>query len=359
LSKKGQLEEAAIHYRHAMELSGDIAPALIGLGTVYAGQGKTNEAESFMRQGLALQPSPAAQFQLADFLLAQQRLDEARVHYLQGLAQAPYHAVAHNQLGNLYARQRNWVAAREQYENAVNLNPRLAGVHDNLGKVLAFQGQIPRAKEEFSKAIDLAPQLAGAHNDLGHALAIEGNLDGAINEYRAALARNPDFAEAHLNLGEALARRGELPRAQAEFEAALRCQTNFARARFALAGVSLAQQRSSDAIRHLREAVRLETQWVEPLNNLAWLLATDKNADLRDGAEAVRLARRALELSNTNDWERLDTLAAAEAEAGRFGEAAASERTALALATHAACTNVAPLSNRLALFERGLPYREP
>jgi len=52
--------------------------------------------------------------------------------------------------------------------------------------------------------------------------------------------------------------------------------------------------------------------------------------------------------------------AAAQAEAGQFTDAVVAEREALALAVSVGLTNqAATLSNRMGLYHRGLPYREP
>ncbi len=51
----------------------------------------------------------------------------------------------------------------------------------------------------------------------------------------------------------------------------------------------------------------------------AWILATAPDAQLRDGTEAIRLARQAV--ANSTDTKSLDTLAAAYAEAGQFDKA--------------------------------------
>ena len=52
-------------------------------------------------------------------------------------------------------------------------------------------------------------------------------------------------------------------------------------------------------------------------NDLAWVLATSKDADLRDGARAVELAESVVEGVPTPHPLVLDTLAAAYAESGR------------------------------------------
>ena len=64
------------------------------------------------------------------------------------------------------------------------------------------------------------------------------------------------------------------------------------------------------------------------LRDVAWLLATNPNASFRNGAEAVALAKRAVELSGGSEPMFLDTVAAAYAEAGRFPEALRTARQA-------------------------------
>ena len=51
------------------------------------------------------------------------------------------------------------------------------------------------------------------------------------------------------------------------------------------------------------------------MNDLAWVLATSPEASLRNGKEAVRLARQAVKLGGGKQPAFLDTLAAAYAEA--------------------------------------------
>jgi protein O-mannosyl-transferase len=89
--------------------------------------------------------------------------------------------------------------------------------------------------------------------------------------------------------------------------------------------------------------------------NLAWVLATSPDPALRDGSEAVRMAERAAELTAHRDAGVLDTLAAAYAEAGDFARAVVWQRWALRLAPPA---ERAEFEARLALYERGEPYRE-
>ncbi len=172
----------------------------------------------------------------------------------------------------------------------------------------------------------IKPDDAKAHKNLALALASRGRLDEAAAHYQKALEIKPDFAEAHYNLAALLTRRGQ---------------------------VDL-------AIAHYRKALQIKPDFVKAHNNLAWLQATCPAARLRNGAEAVEHARRADQLCGGRQPGLLDTLAAAQAEAGRFSEAAATARKALELATQQNNHALADvLRARIALYEAGKPYHEP
>jgi tetratricopeptide (TPR) repeat protein len=105
------------------------------------------------------------------------------------------------------------------------------------------------------------------------------------------------------------------------------------------------------AVRHYREAVRIRPDYVDAMNNLAWLLATQPDPALRDPAEALRLAREASRLTQGTDAGVLDTLGAAYAAQQRYDQAIWSAGRALQIA---AARRNAPLAQairgRLALY---------
>ncbi len=72
---------------------------------------------------------------------------------------------------------------------------------------------------------------------------------------------------------------------------------------------------------HYAKAAELSPDDAEVLNSQGWLKATSPESALRNGREAIRLSTRACELRRWRDADTLDTLAAAEAEAGNFEEA--------------------------------------
>jgi hypothetical protein len=65
-------------------------------------------------------------------------------------------------------------------------------------------------------------------------------------------------------------------------------------------------------------------------DDLAWLLATCPDPTIRDGPKALTLAQEAVEATGRRKPELLDSLAAANAEAGDFATAVKVEKEAIA-----------------------------
>jgi hypothetical protein len=96
------------------------------------------------------------------------------------------------------------------------------------------------------------------------------------------------------------------------------------------------------------------------LNNLAWAVSTSSDANIRDGALGVELAKRACELTHYTDTRIVGTLAAAYAEAGQFDKAISTEQKACALATAQGDTKLF-LRNQtlLTFYQAHRPFHEP
>ncbi len=90
---------------------------------------------------------------------------------------------------------------------------------------------------------------------------------------------------------------------------------------------------------------------------LAWLLATCPDPAFRDGARAVEQATAECEKSSWRNWNYLDTLAAAEAEAGNYDDAVCYEQEAIDLAGKDA-QRQKHLKERLALYQDRKPFRD-
>ena len=131
----------------------------------------------------------------------------------------------------------------------------------------------------------------------------------------------------------------------------------------------LAVQRAGDVhagIKLFYESIQADPSYAAVRNHLAWLRATDTDARLRDGKEAVRLSEAACKVAVDEKSPSifaancLDTLAAAYAEAGRFREAIAAAKRAAAAARGVGNRRAArQFEGRIELFEQRKPLHEP
>jgi len=127
-----------------------------------------------------------------------------------------------------------------------------------------------------------------------------------------------------------------------------------------LADLDKGAGRPRQAMELLHRALNLEPNSLTTLNRLAWILATSPDNSVRDGIEALDLARHAYELDRGQHVNITDTLACALAENGEFADAVALETSAIKIADDAKATAVADtLRAHLALFKSNRPYHEP
>ena len=95
-------------------------------------------------------------------------------------------------------------------------------------------------------------------------------------------------------------------------------------------------------------------------NNLAWIRATALNPELRDSAEALELSKRSVEWSGGRaDAVQLDTIGAAQAQAGQFDAAIATARKAADMAkTQQQSQLLGEIERHISLYEMGQPFRD-
>jgi protein O-mannosyl-transferase len=240
------------------------------------------------------------------------------------------------------------------------------------------------------------PAATDAYNDLGIIAAKKSDLSAAAGYFSQALRSDPDNAAAHSNMAQALAMLGRLSDAETECLAALKLEGPDATVLKRLASIQQQEGRFPEAIVNLRIAILFDSKWqpdlparmqlatlfhqagdarqaiglfqqiislqprhAEALNNLAWLLATAADENLRDGAQAVRYAEQACLLTKYKEPFNISTLAAAYAEAGRFSEAVNTAETALQMQIQSGQMRFAAINQQLlALYRAGQPFHE-
>jgi tetratricopeptide (TPR) repeat protein len=292
LEERGQLQEAAAHYREALRIEPDLFEAHNNLGRLLCQSGA---------------------------------LQEATNHLIRAVRLCPNRSTAHVNLGRALAALGDWSGAQEHYEAALAVDPADPAIPTDWGKALLGQHRAKEAMERFAQALHLDPNFADARAGYGFAVAQMGEAGAATDRPSEALQPVPPAVQEQVQMGAAAEVQGKL----------------------------------AEAAQHYRHALQIQPDLPEVLNNLAWLLATANDAQLRNGAEAIRSAKRACELTHYQQVLMVGTLAAAYAEDGQFAEARNAAQEAIALAEASGQTELAARNRELLrLYEAGKPCRQ-
>ncbi|HET9530463.1 MAG TPA: tetratricopeptide repeat protein [Blastocatellia bacterium] len=219
------------------------------------------------------------------------------------------------------------------WSDVVSKRPQNARGHNNLGMLLAERDMIEEAAWHFSEACSHNPLFADAHNNMGLALTTLGKLEEGKAYLEEALRLRPEYADAHYNLGRNLAAQGRLDEAVYHFSRTLQIDGSYGEAHYHMGLAQERQGKMSEAVKNFNLALKLRPNWVEALGHVATVLATERDPHLRNPAEAVRLAERAVYLTSGQDTASLATLASAYAEAGRFSDAIKAAQIAAEIAS--------------------------
>jgi len=222
LQASGMNDAAAEHYRRAIELQPDYAPAFNNLGVLQRASGNVDGAIRTYEQALALKGDyPDAHYNLANALLQKGQPREAAEHFRIALRSIPDSAGAANNLGIALSAEDKPQDAVAAFRAAVAADPNAAVAHRNLADALASAGQVPEAIAEFERAIALDPKDVAAQYNLGVVLLQAGRTEDAVRALRAAVALSPRSVDALNNLGIALGSSGDLEAAIDQFQKAL------------------------------------------------------------------------------------------------------------------------------------------
>ncbi|HUA66369.1 MAG TPA: tetratricopeptide repeat protein [Alphaproteobacteria bacterium] len=272
----------------------------------------TNNVDAILNYGVALENQGKPLEAIAQYRLAEQL--------------APSSWLACGNVADLlyYTGQTN--AALEQYRQAVKLKPDSATLHDRLGTVLAGLGDFTEATNEFYQAISLDASDTAPRVHLGTALAKQHDLRGATNEFATAMSLSPGDSLPLVEWAKALLQAG----------------------------------RDAEAMDQLHSALQMDPNDFQTLTFAARVLSSDKHSEIRNGSEALDLAKMADSLTGGTQPLVKDVLGMALAENGQFDAAqkAANDAISLAKATGMKHEIIAAMEERLEFYQKHQAWRE-
>ncbi len=360
LVKKGKLEDALPNYERAAQLNPKAADIQYFWADTLKSLGRTNDAVAHYEESVKLEPDNAFyHHHLGTVLAAAGKTADALAEYTEAARLDPATAQYQNTLAGALARTGQPDAAIEHYETAVRDDPKSVEARSNLGALYTAKRRLEDAAREYSEALMLDPTNAVIHLNAGIVFLKLGRAADAYSQFAEAVHINPALAEAHYQWGHDLLLHGEFQAARDQLTETVRLEPDYAPAYFYLGLACMELHDFAAAIKAFADAERLRPDWPEPLNAHAWLLATSPDDKLRDGAEAVRLATHAVDITSGRQPALLNTLAAAYAETGQSNKAVTAASQAIELAQQLGQTNLIPrMQQALDLYHTGRPFRD-
>jgi len=375
LWQQGDLEGARDHYQRALDLDPDLGHALLGLGRIELQQDEVDDAREHLELAAELLPGHApvhhalAQLwmRLGDDEHASEHAEMARrvgktpMMDSRGIAEVPPLGSRQRlQRAATLTRQGRPSEAAQQYREALTIQPQNSQAREELGSLLITLEQPREAETQLREALKQNPDSATALRLLGAALAIQGRTDEAVESLQRGLQLASGDADSLVNLGAVYAQRGEYDLAIEQFELVLAEEPEHLGALRNLGSALEADGQSARAVEVLSRTVDLAPDWIDLMTELAWILATDRNPDVRAPGEAVALAERAQEQASQPIARSLDVLATAYAAEGRFEEASRTAMEAMRLArSHGELEQADEIRSRLLLFQENNTYTRP
>lgn len=164
--QRGQLHDAELMLRTALNQNAANAQALHGLGIIGHRTGHFEPALSLYDQALAIDPAFAA---------------------------------AYVNRGNLLTQLQRFNEAIQSHQTAIQLAPQLVSARINLASALQAVGRIDEAVASLEAAREIDPDSPALHNNLGNLYKEQGRLADAIGAYSTALSKDARMVEAASN----------------------------------------------------------------------------------------------------------------------------------------------------------------
>ena len=304
------------------------------LGLTLLRMGKTGESVPVLEKALSLKPGDSdAQLGLA---IAYDRLHQpAKEVILLGKLDAAARAQKHALPADTEAMYARALAATHQLpaaiirmKQAVAADPRNAGSLDDLGSLYAMQKDWPNAEESFHAALAVNSSLASAHLHLAMALQAEqraGAAEELSKELKLAYQLDPDNPIINLELGRLLAANGDDQQAVQLLQHAYALMPQSADAAYQLGLALQRSNRMSEAIPLFQSAAAADPDNPDILANLGMALCQQQKA-----TQAVPLLQKAVQLAPDRPITH-QNLAAAYIQLSQFDDAVSELRTALKL----------------------------
>ncbi|MCI0358018.1 MAG: tetratricopeptide repeat protein [Planctomycetaceae bacterium] len=183
------------------------------------------------------------------------------------------------------------------------------------------------------------------------------DADVAIKFYKEALAKYPDWGWMWIDLGNAQFKRNNIPAATQAYEHAARIMPDLIESHLNLSRLRMRQGDYAGAVAAVQQGLAQVPDDATALKQLAWLLTTSADGQVRDGKKALAILVKLPQEPDRIDIQYLEVLSAAHAEVGDFDQAVIFAEQALDEARKIKSRRVEEFAERVEMFRAKQPMR--
>lgn len=252
----GRVDEAIREYRKLLELEPEDSQSLLYLGATYLAEGDHEQAREHLERYKKRNPSsPLGPYYLGRVLASSGELSLAEESYAAALKLHPSSSPVLAELALVQEFRGRRDEALETYEKLLKADSRNEWAGKRIETLRAGGGDLADARAEFARRGVEEASPGAARMKVGLVYYELGSLAAAVTQFRLALAERPDDHRVRFFLGLTLARLEDREGAEAHFRGIPRDSGYFVDARIQLASVYQGQERYSEAVAAIREAL--------------------------------------------------------------------------------------------------------
>jgi putative PEP-CTERM system TPR-repeat lipoprotein len=256
--RNGNLEQAVIALKQALEEAPSLLPAHVLVARVYLSVGEPAAAEDALKRARSLGADPEIVWPLrAEALFAQTKYAELLALTPQSGLGADAQATVHFYRGQSHLEKSDFLNAELEFNKAAALTPSVAMPQVALAMSALRQGDIFKAEARAIKATRVAPDDAGAWNVIGDVRHVQGELAAAVEAYDTALDREPKHYDARLSRAGVLLDLGRFEESEQDVQALREARPLDPRPVYLESVLLAKRKRSTEAREALRRAAAL------------------------------------------------------------------------------------------------------
>lgn len=228
-----------------------------------------------------------------------------------------------------YIQSKEYNIAEINCKQMINKEPELYMGYYKMAKLSMYQEKYSDAIKYFAKVIQLEKDFVYAYAGLVDAYKRSGQYDKAIAYCFKTLELKPDFVEIYNQLSICYYEQGMFEEGEKYLTEAIKNNRLYPDVLTHLGNKLVEKGQILRAFDKYTERLKLEPESVDALNAVAWLQGASNIKELRNPREALRLAKKACEISEQESPEAMDTLAVAYAANGYFDKAILAAKKAI------------------------------